>query len=335
MLPRRAFSLLEVLLTVALLGLLLFAIGGALSHVLDTTMLGENRAALSQSAEELASRLSSEARSSTAVFIPASDVLGAPNVSPNGAHEVDLFRKGSDGTPSFVAYRFDASSGTVDRFEYTPAIVGPPTIVHRDRMADHIGGFSANRLAPSAIPGVVGGQSVHSVNIYYGSAELVGGNSIVAVSLVAGLLGEPQHDLTLHLASRAAPTDVSILVGSNTPNPSPSPSQTPITVGFMLIRPNVHPPHGPNRQGDPGGDPGGRPGVPGYATLLGNGSGATDTWLSLYAIYPVVQNGIYQFTDSEGNAETAIITCDEGDCPPFVPLPIPTTDPNVVFQTVN
>ncbi len=335
MLPRRAFSLLEVLLTVALLGLLLFAIGGALSHVLDTTMLGENRAALSQSAEELASRLSSEARSSTAVFIPASDVLGAPNVSPNGGHEVDLFRKGSDGTPSFVAYRFDASSGTVDRFEYTPAIVGPPTIVHRDRMADHIGGFSANRLAPSAIPGVVGGQSVHSVNIYYGSAELVGGNSIVAVSLVAGLLGEPQHGLTLHLASRAAPTDVSILVGSNTPNPSPSPSQTPITVGFMLRPPNFHPPHGPNKQGDPGGDPGGRPGIPGTTVFLGNGSGNTADWLDLFAMFSIVQDGVYQFKNSHGDTETAVIECDEGSCPQFVPLPLPTTGPTVLFSTVR
>ena len=72
----RAFSLLEVLLTLSLLGLLLFAIGNVLAHVLDSTQLGQNRSGLSQSADELASRLTSEARSSTAVFVPATDIMG-------------------------------------------------------------------------------------------------------------------------------------------------------------------------------------------------------------------------------------------------------------------
>ena len=331
----RAFSLLEVLLTLSLLGLLLFAIGNVLAHVLDTTQLGQNRSGLSQSADELATRLSGEARSSTAVFVPASDVMGQPNDGPNGAHEVDFFRKASDGTLSYVAYRFDTSTGVVDRFDYQPTASGPAQIIDQDRMASDISGFTAAKTSASSIPGIVGGENVKPVNIYYGTPELVGGNGIVTVSFISGSVGEPEHALTVHLASRAAPTDVSILVGAKTPNPSPSPSQSPITVGFVLLPHDIHPPHGPNQQGNPGGDPGGRPGTPGFAVFLGNGSGDTVDWLDMFAMYPVVQTGLYQFKDGNGNSETAVITCIDGPCPPFVPQPLPTSGPTVVFQTVN
>src|SRR5215831_2583190 len=104
---RRAYSLLEVLLTISLLGMLLFAIAYAVSHALATTTLDVGRNGIARSADELAGRLSSEARSSTAVFVPTTDVYGQPNGGETGGHEVDFFRKASDGTPNFVAYRYD------------------------------------------------------------------------------------------------------------------------------------------------------------------------------------------------------------------------------------
>lgn len=331
--PSRGYSLLEVLLTLSLLGLLLFAVGDSVGHTLDATMLGENRHDMATSAEELASRLGEEARSSTAVFVPSVDVLGQSNDGPNGGHEVDFFRKVSDGTTAFVAYRFDAQTGDVTRYDYVPGAGGPPQIVHQDLMAQRIQSLAAKKTAPGSIGGIVGGGNVNPVNIYYGSPEVVGGNGIVAVSVDAGVAGQPQRHIDIHLASRAAPTDVSILVPSGSPPPSPSPSSTPITVAFGLVSQNWKPPHGPNHGGDPGGGGSHGPGIPGTAMFIGNGSGPTVDWLSLYSAFNIVVDGVYSFKDSSGDTETVTISCNNGPCPPFAPNPIPTMGPNVLFYT--
>jgi len=191
--PSYGYSLLEVLLTVALLGLLLFAVGDAVGRVLSSTTIGEGRQEVSRSSDELALRLSEEARSSTAVFVPAVDVLGDPNTSTAGSREVDFFRKASDGTSAFVAYHFDQRSGSVVRYEYVPAAGGQPQIIHQDVMADQVASFSAVRTAPDSVSGIVGAGNVKPVNVYYGSPGLVGGNGIVTVAIVAGALGEPQR----------------------------------------------------------------------------------------------------------------------------------------------
>ena len=329
---RRAYSLLEVLLTVCLLGMLLFAITLAVSHTLTTTSLDVGRNGVARSADELASRLQSEARSSTAVFVPSTDVYGLPNGGPGGGHEVDFFRKSSDGSPNFVAYRYDGGSGRVDRFEYSPTTGGPPNILNQDEIATEVSAFGATFHEASSMPGIVGGADVKPVHIYYGSAGWAGGNGIVTVSVTAGAAGALQH-LDVHLTSHAAPTDVSVLVAAGSPPPSPSPSSSPITVGFLL-QGKLN--HGPNHGGDPG-DPGGGihgPGVSGTAWFSGNGTGASEDWQSLYTQYNVVQDGTYSFKDSNGNRESVTISCD-GACPSFVPNPIATQGPKVVFQTAN
>src|SRR5215831_12033374 len=132
------YSLLEVLLTVSLLGMLLFVVGDSITHVLDATRLGETRQNVARSSDELATRMAEEARSSTAVFVPSSDVLGQDNGGGSGGHEVDFFRKASNGSPAFVAYRFDGSTSFVTRYEYVPVAGGAPQIVHQDKMAEHI-----------------------------------------------------------------------------------------------------------------------------------------------------------------------------------------------------
>jgi hypothetical protein len=332
---RRAYSLLEVLLTICLLGLLLFAITLAISHALTTTSLDVGRNGVARSADELASRLQSEARSSTAVFVPSTDVYGLPNGGPSGGHEVDFFRKASDGTPNFVAYEYDGRSGTVDRLEYSPTIGGPPNILNQDEVATEVSAFGATFHEASSLPGIVGGAEVKPVHIYYGSASWAGGNGIVTVSVTAGGAGALQQHLDVHLASRAAPTDVSVLVAAGSPPPSPSPSSSPIFVGFDLQQQNRR---GPNHGGDPGGgDPGGGihgPGIPGTAYFFGNGVGATADWQSLYDQYSTVTDGTYSFRDSNGNLESVTLSCD-GTCPPFVPNPIATQGGTVIFHTTN
>jgi len=332
--PSDGYSLLEVLLMVALLGLLLFAVGDSVAHVLSSTSLGEGQQEVSRSADELALRLSEEARSSTAVFVPPVDVLGDSNTSAMGSREVDFYRKASDGTSAYVAYHFDLPSRSVLRYEYVPMAGGTPQIIHQDVMADQVDSFAAARTAPGSISGIVGAESVKPVNIYYGSQSLVGGNGIVTVAIVTGVSGEPRRSYDIHLSSRAAPTDVSVLVPSGSPPPSPSPSSTPITVGFTLISPDHH---GPNHGGDPG-DPGWGvhgPGIAGTAEFVGNGAGPTADWLSLYQSFNIVSDGIYNFKNSEGEPVTVTIICDDGACPSFYPKPLQTTGPSVLFHTLK
>jgi len=324
----RAYSLLEVLLTISLLGMLLFAIAYAVTHALATTALGVGRNGIARSADELASRLSSEARSSTAVFVPSIDVYGRPNDDSNGGHEVDFFRKASDGTPTFVAYRYDHASGQVDRFEYNPTMGGSPNILNQDEVATEVSAFDATFHEASSVPGIVGGTNAKPVHIYYGSAAWSGGNGIVTVSVTAGASGGLQQHLDVHLASRAAPTDVSVLVAPG--SPTPSPSSSPILVEFKLLPPLLH---GPNHGGDPGGDPHG-PGLPGSALFAGNGSGVTVDWQSFYNQFNIVVDGTYSFKDSNGNVEVVTISCD-GACPPFAPNPFATQGPTVIFHTVH
>jgi len=327
---RRAYSLLEVLLTVSLLGLLLFVIAYAVSHALATTALDVGRNGIARSADELATRLASEARSSTAVFVPPTDVYGQPNDAAAGSREVDFFRKASDGTTAYVAYRYDASSGLVDRYDYQPVAGQAPTIIDEDAMADGVTSFMAAFHEASTLAGIVGASDVKPVHIYYGSPSWAGGNGIVSVSIVAGVSGGPQRHLEVHLASRAAPSEVAVLVSASSPPPSPGPTSSPLLVGFLLKAPLNH---GPWHQGDPGYGLHG-PGIAGTALFVGDGADVTVDWQSLYIFYNVVVNGSYNFVDSNGNKETVTISCD-GSCPAFVPNPVATDGPTVIFHTVK
>jgi prepilin-type N-terminal cleavage/methylation domain-containing protein len=326
----RGYSLIEVLATIAVLGMLLFAVGTAVTHVLDAEMTGAGRQATFRSADELAGRMSEEARSATAVFVPPTDVFGQSNTGQSGGHEVDMFRKASDGTLTYVAYRFDAGSGDVTRYEYLPGASGNQ-IVNSDLMAEGVTSLGAVRTSPSAIGSVVGASTIKPVNVYYGAAELEGGNGVVTVAIVAGPSGGPQQQLEVHLASRAAPTDVSVLVSAGSPPPSPGISPTPITVAF-LVRP-PHGPHGPIHQGDPGTNGGWGPGIAGSAYFYGNGSGNTLSWFELQNEYGILADGTYSFRDSNGNEDTVSIACTDGPCPAFIPLPVPTSGSTILFNT--
>lgn len=324
----RGFSLIEVLATLVVLGLLLFAVGSAVTHVLDAEMVGAQRQSSSRSLDSLLSRMSEESRSSTAVFVPAVDVFGQPNSGPSGGHEVDVFRKASDGTDTFVAYRFDSGSRSVTRYEYTPG-AGGAQILNADLMADQVTSMSALRVEPSSVGSVVGAGSIKPVHVYYGSTDLEGGNGIVTVDIVSGLAGQPQRDVQLHLTSRAAPTDLSILVTSASPTPSPGPTSTPITMSFLIVNPR--PPHGPNQQGNPGGDPHG-PGIPGTAEFYGNGSGNTESWYYITSEYGQLIDGTYSYRNQNGDEDTVTVKCSDGPCPAFVPMPQPTAT-GLLFHT--
>jgi hypothetical protein len=299
---------------------LLVAVGDAVSRTLHVAAMSNSRAGAVRTISELGVRLSEEARSASAVFIPATDVLGGSNAGAQ-AHEVDFFRRLSAGGDTYVAYRFDSSSGVVTRYEYSLA-GGVVSITHADQAAAGIAAFAPVRAAAASMADVVDPGEVGRVSILYGAPGVVGGNDVVTLTMQAAPSdGVAPLPVDVRLASRAAPTSLSVLVPAAAPPPVHG---GPITIPF-IIRGAVHGWHGVWHFGDPGG--GEFSGMHenqmfGEVEYYGPGDLGTLDWLGLLANDPTVESGSYSFVDSSGARMTITITCNDGiPCPRFRPLP--------------
>jgi hypothetical protein len=318
----RGCSLLELLVTSAVILVLLIAVGSAIVATLHLQLIHTDRAAMSRSGAELAARLGEEARSSTAVFIPGTDVLGNPNLGPAGPHEVDFFRRLSAGGNAFAAYAFDASAGTVTRYDYS-ASGSTKTILDSDPVASGIASFTATRESVASAGTTVGQSDPASVTIYYGAPELAGGNDVIVASFqTKATSGIPDHLYVVHLASRAAPTSLAILA------PTGAPPSTPPTriIPFVILRPGFPalPPHGPIHNGSPGGPSSlihwvAASGTSEFFSSAGSGD---LNWFDFSETYAVVSSGAYTFKAPNGTLTTVSISCTGGPCPAFRPDPV-------------
>ena len=323
---RRGYSLIEAIIGLSILAILLFAVGDAVTATLRAVALSGGRASTVRTMSELTMRMSEEARSSSAVFIPANDVFGNAN-GGNNAHEVDFFRRLSAGGDSYVAYSFDSRTGTITRYDYSLAS-GAVTIAHADLAAADIASFAPVRSAASSLGDVVDAASVSDVSILYGVAGVVGGNDVVTVSMQAAPSGGVTAAATqVHLASRAAPTSLSILAPANAP-PTPGPVRT---IPFVIWHAPLHSVHGPWHFGGPG-DPGDGGTsdlhsvvVPGQIEFFGPGEGLG--WFDFLSIAPEAGSGTYSWIDASGNRVTVTVSCGQIDCPRFRPLPTSGSPP--------
>jgi prepilin-type N-terminal cleavage/methylation domain-containing protein len=332
----RGFSLIEALIALSVLLILLVAVGDAVSRTLHVAAMSNSRTGAVRTISELGIRLSEEARSASAVFIPATDVLGAAN-GGNSAHEVDFFRRLSSGGDTYVAYRFDASTGVVTRYEYSLA-AGVVSVAHADEVASGIVAFAPVRAPAGSMADVVDPGQVSDVSIHYGTAGVIGGNDVVTLTMQAASSGGVTPlPVEVRLASRVAPTSLSVLVPAALPPPGHG---GPIRIPF-IIRGAIRAPHGVWHFGDPGGNE--NPGVHqsqmfGEVQYYGPGDGGSLDWLGLLAVDPTVESGSYSFIDSSGAQVTVNITCDGGvPCPKFRPLPTSGNPPapagGVAFDT--
>lgn len=315
----RGFSLIEALIALSVLLVLLIVVGDAVSRTLHVAAMSNARAGAVRTISELGVRLSEEARSASAVFIPATDVLGAPNGSGQ-AHEIDFFRRLSTGGDTYVAYRFDAASGVVTRYEYSLA-GGAVAIAHADQVATGVAAFVPVRAPAGSMADVVDAGEVSDVSIDYGTPGVVGGNDVVTLTMQAAPSGGvTPAPVQVRLASRAAPTSLSVLVPAQPPPPVHG---GPITIPF-IIRGVTHAPHGVFHFGDPGGGEFSgmhQSQVFGQVQWYGPGDGGSLDWLGLLAADPTVESGSYSFVDSSGVRVSVTITCGGVPCPRFRPLP--------------
>ncbi len=316
----RAYTLVELLVSTAIILILMMAVGNAIVAALHVQAIHADRAGMSRSAFELAERLGEEARSSTAVFIPSVDVLGNPNSGSSASHEVDFLRHLSDGGDAMVAYAFDGSSGSVTRYEYSTGS-GTKTILNRDTAADGIAAFSLVREPVAATGNTVGQNAPASVTILYGGAELAGGNDVVVANILAkASSGIPSHLYVVHLASRAAPTSLAILAPSGPPASPPTTSVFP----FVILRPGFPIPDHTGRR--MAGSPGGPPSL--FHWVTGSGLDRVPAilgrynWFDFTTAFESVTSGTYTFKGSDGSTMSAMISCVGGPCPDFHPMPV-------------
>ncbi|HXM18850.1 MAG TPA: prepilin-type N-terminal cleavage/methylation domain-containing protein [Candidatus Tumulicola sp.] len=332
-LSSRGYTLVEVLVAMMVLLVLIFAVGDAIAHAVRMESVDAGRAAGVRSFSELTARLSEEARSSTAVFLPSVDVLGGSNdAESGGAHEIDFYRRLSAGGDAYVAYCFDSHAGTVTRYEYSRA-AGVPAIVHADVVASGIAALAAQRTTTSGLADVVGGGSVSRVSVMYGAQDVIGGNDIVSVSLRSQAIGgAPGRSITLHLAPRIAPTSLAVLVPAQPLPPPPVGVRTIPFVINIIHGSLIHPPHGPWHFADPGVQlPDGGASTIHFGSVAGVaqwiGPGEELDWLALASDFATLSSGTYTYANGSGGQVTVAISCGQTECPRFVPLPVSGSSP--------
>jgi prepilin-type N-terminal cleavage/methylation domain-containing protein len=326
--PHRGYTLPELLISVSIIVILLFAACGACVQTLRLEAAHAGRARMGRTAANLRERLHEEARSSTAVFIPATDLFGNANAGSGDSSEVDFFRRLSAGGDAYVAYRFDPAAGDVTRYEYTRNASGSQ-ITHQDVAASGVAAFSAGRQSASGAT-VVGSSDLQQVSILYGRSDLIGGNGVVVVNMRSqDSGGVPGEAFSVHLASRAAPTSLAVLAPAGAGEATPPPSRV---IPFFIFKhgfTEFHFPHGPRHGGNPGADGRGDGlhwvAAAGSAEFLGSGGFTGDGWFEFSSSFPSVISGQYSFRLSDGSFMTAVISCPGGPCPAFRPAPISST----------
>jgi len=221
----RGFTLIEILVGAAIAFFVMWGLVAFAARSAAWTQASNQRLNASANAGRLLERLSSEAASAWAVYVPSTDVLGANNAD---GHEVDFFSE--DGAHRIYrwAYRFDATSKTLTR--YALGANGP---LAGDALGD-IDAFSASAQSVRAL----GSPSSPAYDPLFATASApdvpfsfaavpnaLGGNRLVAITLVASGV-----DRNVVLASEDAPTAFTVVV-NYTPSPSPAvtPTVTPLT----------------------------------------------------------------------------------------------------------
>ncbi|MDE2573100.1 MAG: prepilin-type N-terminal cleavage/methylation domain-containing protein, partial [bacterium] len=160
-------------------------------------------------AEDLSDKWDAEAASAFAIFIPASDVLGAGN---GDGHEVDFFTRDGLGRPFFWAYRYDAALHTLQRYTYAlPGSLATPS-------GDALTGVTSFAAASVAVDGfsepVFQSHANTPVTVRLGYPGVSGGNRVTELHLVT-----VDDDITTDLLPGIAPSGFTVVVGTFTPAP--------------------------------------------------------------------------------------------------------------------
>ena len=221
------FTLIETLVGAAIAAVMI----GGLVILAGRMAVWANAATLRVSAAanagRLIERLSSEAASAWAVYVPATDALGQSN---SDGHEVDFFSE--DGAHRIYAWAYTFDPATKSLTRYAIVLGGAP--VAGDDITD-IDTFAATPESVAALGTPASSAydplfaSASAPDVPFAFADMpgaTGGNRLVAVQIIAS--GVSRNVL---LASEDAPTAFTVIV-NYTPSPSPlvTPTPSPLTL---------------------------------------------------------------------------------------------------------
>ncbi len=202
-------------------GGLLWPWGAAATRTSAAAAALNGRLAGSAGVAYLTDRLTGDASSALAVYVPDTDVLGDANAD---GHEVDFFAEDLSHRPYHWAYRYDAATQTVTRYSVAPggAIAGEAVAriavfaAMPERVSDLAGASSA-----AYDPLFAGSGATDIPYVFPSQPNAIGGNRLVALHVAA-----TGAERRVTLATADAPTAFTI-VGAYTPSPAPPVTPTP------------------------------------------------------------------------------------------------------------
>jgi len=226
---QRGFTLIETMIAAGIFTML----AGVLVVMASRTVAASDGLALRMNAAagvgSLVERLTSDAASAFAVYVPATDALGDPNAD---GHEIDFYAQDGSHRPSTWAYRFDPVANTVTRYATgngTPA-AGTSAANIDSFVATAARASDLSNAASPAYDPLFGGA--HAPDVPFSFAAMpaaIGGNRLVELTIAAR--GIKQR---VWLAAADAPTAFTVVV---TYTPSPAPVVTPTPVPLVMSTP--------------------------------------------------------------------------------------------------
>ncbi len=205
------FTLIETLVGAAIAVVMIWTLVVMADRLVASAAAANLRLVASANAGRLVERLSSEAASALAVYVPATDVLGAAN---SDGHELDFSTQDGAHRTYAWAYTFDSAAQTLTRYTLTGG--GAPVAGDVLRRIDS---FSATTAPVTQL----GTPSNPAYDPLFAGANAtdVPGNRLVAVQVVASGV-----DRSVLLATEDAPTAFTVVV-NYTPSPPPVVTPTP------------------------------------------------------------------------------------------------------------
>ena len=223
------FTLIEVMVAGAVAALVLLCISALVPHVAGAAASLNARLRGQSAAEHVIDRITAEAATAWAVYVPPNDVLGDANTD---GHELDFFSEDGAHRTYAWAYRYDGNAKVLTRYAFA---AGAAPLA-----GESLGGFDAfhaRTVAASAVstPGSALYDPLFAqaappdvTHEFAAMPGALGGNALTRVSLSAGGIA-----FDAVVASATAPTAFTIAVRYTpvpivqTPTPSPLPTFTP------------------------------------------------------------------------------------------------------------
>jgi hypothetical protein len=216
------FTLIETVIGAAIAAFVIWGLLAAADRYATASEMLNARLRSQASADRLIERITSEAASSWAVFVPQNDVLGNGNAD---GHELDFFTEDASHRTYAWAYLYDTKSKNLTRYAYAPnatpaagEVAGPfdtfsAQSVDVTSLADPSSAAYDALFAHSAAP------VVHYTFAAMPSA--IGGNPLVYLHVAGNGV-----DRTETIASGTAPTTFTVAI-PYTPSPPAQATATP------------------------------------------------------------------------------------------------------------